>query len=290
MEINISYFTIGEISKITNVSPRMLRHFDKIGLVTPAYIDPENQYRYYSEEQIMIISFVRELRSQEFSLHDIKEILDKNEKETVINVFNRKIKEIDAMQNKLSKAKKRLLDFLDNYSIAFDFEFSGEVGKIVKLEVENLEKRLVVFVRRKIELAIKPMVVLFSELQNIIVKNELLLKGPYMAVFHDEKAILNDHVNACDVEVAVEIDESNSYSSSKFIRELPEETVISALYDDQNTHDATALVYNKLKEITKDKGYETQHPVYKLYFYRFQEKGEVKKAMSKLSIPISKIS
>ena len=41
-------FTIGEISKHQNISRQTLIFYDKIGLFRPAYVDPENGYRYYS--------------------------------------------------------------------------------------------------------------------------------------------------------------------------------------------------------------------------------------------------
>ena len=45
-------FKIGEFSKLSRISIRMLRHYDEIGLLHPAYIDPESDYRYYREDQL----------------------------------------------------------------------------------------------------------------------------------------------------------------------------------------------------------------------------------------------
>ena len=42
------YFTIGEISKLFNLPIKTLRYYDERGLVKPAYINKENNYRYYS--------------------------------------------------------------------------------------------------------------------------------------------------------------------------------------------------------------------------------------------------
>ena len=40
---------IGLFSKLSRVSIRMLRYYDEMGLLHPAYIDPESDYRYYRE-------------------------------------------------------------------------------------------------------------------------------------------------------------------------------------------------------------------------------------------------
>ena len=45
-------FRIGEFSKIAQVSGRLLRYYDEIGLLIPESIDPETGYRYYSARQL----------------------------------------------------------------------------------------------------------------------------------------------------------------------------------------------------------------------------------------------
>lgn len=40
---------IGDFSKLSRVSIRMLRHYDKIGLLIPESVDESTGYRYYSE-------------------------------------------------------------------------------------------------------------------------------------------------------------------------------------------------------------------------------------------------
>ena len=47
-----NYFSIGELSKLQNISRQTLIFYDKIDLFTPAYIDPENGYRYYNANQL----------------------------------------------------------------------------------------------------------------------------------------------------------------------------------------------------------------------------------------------
>lgn len=50
---------IGEFSKLSRVSIRMLRHYDDIGLLKPAEIDQFTGYRYYSPEQLPVIGRIR---------------------------------------------------------------------------------------------------------------------------------------------------------------------------------------------------------------------------------------
>ena len=67
---------IGEFSKLSRVSIRMLRHYDDIGLLKPAEIDQFTGYRYYSPEQLPVIGRITALKDMGFSLADIVKMLE----------------------------------------------------------------------------------------------------------------------------------------------------------------------------------------------------------------------
>lgn len=67
---------IGDFSKLSRVSIRMLRHYDDIGLLKPAEIDEFTGYRYYQEEQLFIAGRIAALKDMGFSLADIVRILE----------------------------------------------------------------------------------------------------------------------------------------------------------------------------------------------------------------------
>ena len=50
--------SIGEVAKIRNVNVQSLRYYEKLGILIPAYINPDTGYRYYSLEQIMILDTI----------------------------------------------------------------------------------------------------------------------------------------------------------------------------------------------------------------------------------------
>jgi DNA-binding transcriptional MerR regulator len=57
-------FRIGEFSKLTQVSIRMLRYYDETGLLRPAKTDRFTNYRLYSIAQIPVLNkiiFMRDL-------------------------------------------------------------------------------------------------------------------------------------------------------------------------------------------------------------------------------------
>ncbi|CEO12157.1 MerR family transcriptional regulator [[Clostridium] sordellii] len=71
-----NYFTIGEISKLSSISLKTLRYYDEIGLLKPKYVNKENNYRYYSIEQLTTIDLIKLFKSTGMALALIKEILN----------------------------------------------------------------------------------------------------------------------------------------------------------------------------------------------------------------------
>ncbi len=61
-------YTVSEFAKLRNLTAETLRHYDRIGLLKPAYIDPETNYRYYSIFQYEKLGTIKELRQLGVSL------------------------------------------------------------------------------------------------------------------------------------------------------------------------------------------------------------------------------
>lgn len=66
---------IGDFSKLSRISIRMLRHYDELGLLIPASTDNFTGYRYYSEAQLPIANRITALKDMGFSLATVCEIL-----------------------------------------------------------------------------------------------------------------------------------------------------------------------------------------------------------------------
>ena len=66
---------IGEFSKLSRVSIRMLRRYNEVGLLLPAETDPITGYRYYSEDQLPAAGRITALRDMGFGLAAIEQLL-----------------------------------------------------------------------------------------------------------------------------------------------------------------------------------------------------------------------
>ncbi len=68
-------FTVGEFSTLAQVSKRLLRHYDEIGLLKPAHVDPATGYRYYNATQMAHMNRILVLKELGLTLDQIRRML-----------------------------------------------------------------------------------------------------------------------------------------------------------------------------------------------------------------------
>ena len=52
------YMSIGKVSKLKNVSIKSLRYYDQIGILKPAFVNTETNYRYYTKDQLYLLDAI----------------------------------------------------------------------------------------------------------------------------------------------------------------------------------------------------------------------------------------
>jgi DNA-binding transcriptional MerR regulator len=66
---------IGRFSEVCRISIPALRHYDEVGLLQPAAVDPETGYRYYSMAQAIDADRIRTLRFLDMPPSEIRAVL-----------------------------------------------------------------------------------------------------------------------------------------------------------------------------------------------------------------------
>jgi DNA-binding transcriptional MerR regulator len=67
--------SIGDFSRATHMSVKMLRHYHQIGLLEPADVDPHTGYRRYTADQIPTAQVIRRFRGLQMPLEQIRDVL-----------------------------------------------------------------------------------------------------------------------------------------------------------------------------------------------------------------------
>ena len=119
-------FRIGEVARLFHLSVSTLRHYERLGLVTPERVDPDTGYRYYSARQFEALNTVRYLRALDMPLEEISDFVHnrdldniqaklRQQRETVDRKraeLERVQRKIDARLEQLEEARRCALDYI----------------------------------------------------------------------------------------------------------------------------------------------------------------------------------
>jgi DNA-binding transcriptional MerR regulator len=74
---------VGRFAKLSGLTPKMLRHYDRLGLLRPAVHDPDTGYRHYDPLQVREAELIRLLRDLDVSLDGIRALLERPDDEAL---------------------------------------------------------------------------------------------------------------------------------------------------------------------------------------------------------------
>lgn len=85
------------------MSTKTLRYYDEIQLIIPD-IDENNNYRYYTKDQIQDIITTKKLKNAGLKLNEIRDYLQKNQRQDKVKLLNRKIEDCSRSLRACAKA------------------------------------------------------------------------------------------------------------------------------------------------------------------------------------------
>ena len=136
-------FRIGEFSKLTQVSVRMLRYYDEAGLLKPAQTDPFTGYRMYSVDQIPVLNQIVYLRDSGFQVAEIALAVRCRNQEQLLELLNRKQSQIE--QNILNEQEKLKKIEISRKELAREenpLHYQITLKDIPAMEVLSLRRRI----------------------------------------------------------------------------------------------------------------------------------------------------
>ena len=125
---------IGEISKQTRISVGALRYYENLGLLKSDR--GENGYRYYHQEAVKQVLFIKKAQALGFSLDDIHEVLNVHQQgdvscEVVHSMLQDKIEQIEAQIQKMMAFNAELEDYRDRWDTCQPYPQPGEICPLI---------------------------------------------------------------------------------------------------------------------------------------------------------------
>jgi len=180
-------FSIGEFARHGRVSVRMLRHYDAIGLLRPACVDPGSGYRFYQAVQLAELNRIIALKDLGFSLQQVQAILEEQvsaaELRGMLKLRRAEIRaQIQAETTRLARVEARLLTIEDEARVPAD----GIVVKhLAPVRVGELTGTATGYEPDAITPVIGP---LYSDLWQKMASADVTPAGPALAYYEDAPA------------------------------------------------------------------------------------------------------
>ncbi len=272
--------SIGEFSKICAVSTKTLRYYAEIGLIYPDEINPENGYRYYSIEQLETMLFINRLKSYNFSLEDIKTILElkASQYEKIYLSLIKKKKEIEKQVQEFEKTLDQLNNDISNL----------KQGKSIMSYLESIDVQLVE-VPMMYLLSIRKMVHeydfadeygnCFSKLFRKIADDKLTILASPMVLFHGAEF----SQFGLNTEFAIPVKEYVT-GTRDFYPGLCLKTIL------QGSYSGLSSVYTKQREWAEKEGYESNNALYEVYVTDPSQVSKESELITEIYYPVKKKS
>lgn len=112
--------SIGKAAAMSGVSPKTLRYYEGLGLITPKYIDEYTNYRYYDKETLLLIPMIKYYQQIGLSLKRIKDLIS-------FNGCSNHYKYLQQRKSELEKERQQLLISMTSIDDWLQLIIEGEI-------------------------------------------------------------------------------------------------------------------------------------------------------------------
>lgn len=268
---------IGDFSKLSRISIRMLRHYDEIGLLVPESIDQFTGYRYYSEAQLPAANQINALKDMGFGLSVIAEIRKTyKDSQSLKRYLTLKQAEI---REQVEKEGRQLLLLATTINRLGKDECMMEYSVILK----EMPQRTVASVRDTIP-AYDKEGILWERLMRELAPQNVQYANPCnsIAVFHDECHKEQDP----DVEVQISV--QGSYKNTEHVVFKTVDPILIASTTYKGSYDQITVVNAAVANWVEDNNYEFNGPCFCIYHISPSQTQNPEELVTEVCFPVKK--
>lgn len=240
-------FSIGEVSKIKDITIKALRYYHKIGILIPKYIDKDSGYRYYSIDQFIHIDIIKGCRTLGTSIKELQEIFENCNTDELILFLNKK--KLEAEEN-----IKKMEEVIDNINrLNSVVSYSKQLLNNTDIKVKYFKKRYVVITQCKEAGSLKELIY-YSDLDKIIKSKKLKVsmeRGIIYSLNSKDGVLENENLKSKYVFNTIE-DELDFFNNEIFkddnIKVLEEGKYLTLAYSKDNEKECLIKLNNYIKE------------------------------------------
>lgn len=234
------FFSIGETAKINSVSIQALRLYDKMGLLKPAYVDPESNYRYYTIDQFMYLDLIRYTKHIGAPLKEISNVLESKDVITLLSFLNKHQKTVEQEIIRLKKISKAIGHIEDKIKYAIE---PRETNRIYFREIN---KRFVIDIPLNKKDKESDIEIKLRSKDKFIEENDIMFEGETGYLVCSDLFLNEGKISYDSVYSTLCIDDIDSKKIN--IKEIPKGYFICITYHNIEREKAVNKIRNYIKE------------------------------------------
>lgn len=215
-------FSIGEVSKIKEITIKALRYYHKMGILIPKYIDETTGYRYYSIEQFIYIDVIKGCRALGTSISELQEIFKECDTEKLLKFLDKKKEEAKENIKKMKEVIQNIDKLNDSVQNSRKILSNGEI------EIKYFEERYIVVAPCKESGCLKELLY-YSDLDKIIKEKDIQIKIEKGIIYN-----VSSLEEVTPIYVFSEIKEGININNDENIKILPKGNYLTLSYSKDN--------------------------------------------------------
>lgn len=243
MSMGANVFSIGEMSKLHNMSIKTLRYYDEIGLFKPSMVNQKSRYRYYTIEQFERLNTINYLKTLGVPLKDIKEHLE----DSSIDRFMKLLEE----QQELTRRRMTQLEMIMNRfnERLEELTFYKKFIRIDEPFIRTYPERQVIRLKKNIQ-GMHQMELAIRNIENEYMSSTIAIIGKVGVTVAKEDVLKGKYHSYNSIFIIPDED-----ANTKMINSFPEGEYAMVYYRGNN-HVDSPRYYKMLLTYIQEQGYE----------------------------------
>ncbi|PGC53334.1 MerR family transcriptional regulator [Bacillus toyonensis] len=269
-------FKIGDFSKLSSISIRMLRHYDKVELLQPVKVDEQSGYRYYSAAQLKKVNQIQTFKDMGFNIATIKKIIECDNMDSIKEQFLNRSTQIKEDMNNLQKQLRLLGNSMKTMR-------EDVVEMNYHVSIKEIPERNVATVRKVIPSYNCEGDLWSILMQEIHMKNISMAHPSYsIAVFHDQEYKEND------VDIEIQLNILGKHENTKDVHFPKIEPIKVASITVSGSYEQMTNVNEAAAKWIETEGYELAGPMFNIYHVSPAMETDPNKWVTEVCYPINK--
>ena len=267
---------IGDFSKLSRISIRMLRHYDDMGLLKPASVDKFTGYRLYSPQQLQTANRISSLKGMGFSLSAIGEILrhayDAASMKSLLMI------RLEDAKTQASEAQSRVTQIQTAIrKLEEDFR-----GMVYDVSIKTLPKRTVAALRGIIP-SYEREGDLWRQMEQETKGRLEMASPPYpIAIFPD----CEDQSNGVEVEIQIAVKDCLEDMESVCFKEIEPIQVVTAIH--KGSFETIGNINEVIAAWISDNGYTIDGDMFNIYHVGIAQDSNPANWVTEVCYPVRK--